>query len=276
MSQFPFNPATGETVFSNFGGCGCNRGTYIPIAAAIDDTNIAPNCSCNNRCCICGGWCGTDGKCVLCERVCTQNCFRDCGCGCGCGCGMGNQTGIICLRKINANNRSQALADAVFELRNTAGAVLTSGTTNDNGELCFPNLALGTYMLMETVTPSGFQPNPNPITVTLTQCEQRVFLEITNLPQAGTVTATAVNALVPTTTLAGVSIALQDAAMNVISTGITNGAGVVSFSNVPFGAYRLVALSAPPGYTLPTTPVTTTVSNQTPNPAVVLPFMPTV
>jgi hypothetical protein len=43
----------------------------------IDDDNISRNCGCDFRCCICGGWCASNGICTRCENVCIDRC-EDC------------------------------------------------------------------------------------------------------------------------------------------------------------------------------------------------------
>ncbi|MDR3050726.1 MAG: hypothetical protein LBU67_03280 [Oscillospiraceae bacterium] len=279
MSQFPFNPATGETVFTTFGRFGCVQGDFIPICEAIDDSNIAADCSCNFHCCICGGWCASDGRCVLCGNVCTHNCFKDCDCGCGCDCcghhhgrhkGC-NALGTLCVRKVSAVDRTP-LANATYQLQNAAGAPLRTGVTNAQGELCFTNVTLGTYSLVETVPPQGYQPNPLATTVSLTEEEPQLFLELTDLPITGTVTAAALSAAC-NMPISGVTLALSDCNTNQVAVGTTDASGLVTFMNIPLGSYMVSATTPPPGFG-PAAPQMVTVSATMPNPAAVLTFPP--
>ncbi len=299
MSQYRCNMAFETPRSPNSGCCGCCCGNsrddcYMQLGTVIDDCNLARNCSCNYRCCICGGWCGADCICTRCGNPCIDNCDRcdeqmGCGCGCGCGCGgrrdcgcAGNDVcgcrrrGLICLHKVAANNTALALAGAEFELQKLDGTVLNTGTTDANGDLCFHNLRNGTYVLRETAAPAGYQLNPSYVTVELTPCDHREFLEITNTPIAGMVSILAADAANPAITFPGITVRLNNLAMQTIATAITDANGIAAFANVPFGTYTAIPVNSPAGYTLPGIPTTVTVSAATPSPSATIGFMPLV
>lgn len=64
--------------------------------------------------------------------------------------------GAIVVNKTSANSGA-ALSGAVFELLNSAGAVLQSQTTGADGSATFSNVQAGTYTVREKNAPQGYQ-----------------------------------------------------------------------------------------------------------------------
>ena len=77
------------------------------------------------------------------------------------------------------------LAGAIFELKDASGNVVT-GTTDVNGQLIFKDLALGTYTLVETTAPAGYQISTKPQAIVISA-------EVANQTQ------TVANTVIPTT-----------------------------------------------------------------------------
>lgn len=72
--------------------------------------------------------------------------------------------GSLLIKKTGMNG--VALPGAVFTLKAASGEVIKEGLETDaNGEILLPDLAAGTYTLIETKAPEGYAINSEPITV---------------------------------------------------------------------------------------------------------------
>ncbi|WP_250881661.1 LPXTG cell wall anchor domain-containing protein [Levilactobacillus brevis] len=72
--------------------------------------------------------------------------------------------GSLLIKKTGMNG--VALPGAVFTLKAASGEVIKEGLETDaNGEILLPDLAAGTYTLIETKAPEGYTVNSAPITV---------------------------------------------------------------------------------------------------------------
>ncbi|MFD1902328.1 collagen binding domain-containing protein [Enterococcus termitis] len=82
------------------------------------------------------------------------------------------------MKKDSENN--QVLKDAVFELKNAAGETVESGlTTNDQGIIEVAHLPIGTYQLIETKAPKGYQLDTKSIQVNV-QFNETVEVTVLN------------------------------------------------------------------------------------------------
>lgn len=270
---------------------GTNDQCIIPINQPIDDSKIAPNCSCGFRCCICGGWCGANNRCTSCGNCCIHNCsIGNCGCnqgigcgcnqgsGCGCGTGCNTQPGRVCVRILNATTGA-GVPGATVELVDANQNVVGTKTTDSQGMVCFENLRLGSYFVNVTAVPAGYNPVTASILVTLNQCQCQALVDIPVTGSAivtGTIAVVAVSAASQTTTLPGATITLFDAGNNPVGTTTTDANGLAIFSNVPVGTYSAIASSAPAGYNLPILPVSVVTTTAMPSVTVLMPFPPLV
>lgn len=73
--------------------------------------------------------------------------------------------GNVFIEKVDGDDPDQKLDGAKFELRDKDGNVVASGTTNAAGELSFENIDYGTYELVETIAPKGYNKLTQPIEV---------------------------------------------------------------------------------------------------------------
>ncbi|MFC6295626.1 SpaA isopeptide-forming pilin-related protein [Lactiplantibacillus daoliensis] len=64
--------------------------------------------------------------------------------------------GQLTITKVDSATGA-TLAGATFDLKDATGNVVATGTTDANGQLIFNDLAMGTYSLVETVAPTGYQ-----------------------------------------------------------------------------------------------------------------------
>ncbi|MFC6293008.1 hypothetical protein BHU61_11065 [Macrococcus epidermidis] len=73
--------------------------------------------------------------------------------------------GSLEVKKYEAGNTAKVLSGATFELRDSTGKVVMTKTTDSTGVISFTNLPFGTYTLVETKAPAGYELDATPITV---------------------------------------------------------------------------------------------------------------
>ena len=155
-------------------------------------------------------------------------------------------SGAIEINKVDAET-SEPLAGVHFILKDSAGAVVKEGSTDNDGKLSFAGLALGDYTLTETVAKDGYVLGSTPIIVTLSSNGQTVTKEIRNTRAVGSVEVEKADAETGKP-LPGVHFKLLDAAGEVIREGDTGEDGKLSFSGLPLGSYSLVETETAEGY----------------------------
>ena len=142
-----------------------------------------------------------------------------------------------------------ALSGVHFTLADSTGAVVSSGGTDENGTLSFPNLPLGTYTLTETGTRNGYVLDSSPVTITLDTNGQTVTQNITNTPARGSVSILKIDSETGAA-LAGVHFVLRDEAGAVAAEGDTGADGTLTLPNIPVGWYTLAETATISGYLL--------------------------
>ncbi|MBW3089537.1 SpaA isopeptide-forming pilin-related protein [Bifidobacterium miconisargentati] len=153
------------------------------------------------------------------------------------------------------NTDGQPLAGATFQLVDAIGNVVATVTSGADGKVSFSAVAPGSYTVVETVAPEGYD---KVASFTVTIDDQG---NVTGLPAGGQVVDK------PTTPpkkpkypfgftkvntkgkpLAGATFQLIDASGNVVATVISGADGKVVFSAVEPGRYTVVESKAPDGY----------------------------
>ena len=71
------------------------------------------------------------------------------------------------LTVLKINEAEEALAGAIFELRDAAGNLIGTETTDSSGEIYFGDLAWGDYQLIEIKAPDGYRKLVQPISITI-------------------------------------------------------------------------------------------------------------
>ena len=78
--------------------------------------------------------------------------------------------GEIEITKVDQADHSKFLPGAVFELKDSSGAIIRNGlTTNSNGKITIDNLPDGTYELIEIQAPAGYELDSTPITIEISK-----------------------------------------------------------------------------------------------------------
>jgi len=90
--------------------------------------------------------------------------------------------GSLKIIKVDADNAEELLPGAEFELVDENDSALT-GTTNDQGELTFDDLTIGTYTLTEIKAPNGYRLLNNPIEIEIKADNLNVEKTIENTSQ---------------------------------------------------------------------------------------------
>ncbi|TDM03855.1 SpaA isopeptide-forming pilin-related protein [Macrococcus carouselicus] len=86
--------------------------------------------------------------------------------------------GSIEVIKHQSGDESKVLAGATFELRDSAGKVVTL-TTGTDGKALFSALPLGSYTLVETKAPAGYQLKTTPVKIDVTSAT-KVVVKVAN------------------------------------------------------------------------------------------------
>nr|WP_245186924.1 SpaA isopeptide-forming pilin-related protein [Enterococcus larvae] len=159
------------------------------------------------------------------------------------------------------------LAGAQFTIYNSAGKVVEVITSNAFGVAKSSKLSLGTYKVVETKAPAGYELESTPVTVALKACVT-VCLKKYNKPACTTGNLNIKKVDENGRPLAGATFDVFNSSGTKVGTVTTNANGVAQLTNLPYGEYTLVETKAPDGYELNTTPIKVTISKTTPNPTV--------
>ena len=161
--------------------------------------------------------------------------------------------GSLEITKIDAVTKAP-LQGAKFNVLNSVGKVVGTGTTNVQGQLTISNLPLGSYTYVEIAAPAGYVLNNTPVSFSITTNGQVVTENVANQEMKGSLEITKIDA-VTKTPLQGAIFNVLNASETVVETGTTNAQGQLIISNLPAGNYTYVETTAPTGYVLNNTPV---------------------
>ena len=173
------------------------------------------------------------------------------------------QRGVIRLSKTNSSPGmgDYSLAGAVFEVRNSAGTLVDTITTNASGLASTKELPLGSYTVTEKTAPYGFVRNKNTFGAQLTYAGQTVSVTYTDVvvaerPQTGKITVTKKDAETGATaqgdaTLAGAVFEVFASDKSTLMDTIYCAADVkATTKELPLGTYYVREKNPPVGYNL--------------------------
>ena len=164
--------------------------------------------------------------------------------------------GAIVVTKTSASSGA-ALSGAVFELLNSAGAVLQSQTTGADGSATFSNVQAGTYTVREKNAPQGYQvsiQSSQTVTVTAGATSR---LSFANAPIQGKIRIVKTDSLtheplagvVFTVTRLSAPAGSNGAAVGSVVAALTTGAdGSAETDWLEWGRYRISEVQAPEHY----------------------------
>ena len=170
------------------------------------------------------------------------------------------QMGKVRVQKTNADDSlgTHSLAGAVFEVRDSAGTLVDTITTDNSGKAESKELVLGTYSVKEITAPTGFVLNPTAKNVTISYGSQTAAVvygdvSIANKPQAGQITVQKTNADsdMGDYALSGAVFEIY-IGNTVVDTLTTDADGKAVSKLLPLGVYVIKEKTAPEGFVLNT------------------------
>ena len=154
--------------------------------------------------------------------------------------------------KINKTDSetSDPIPGVRFELLDLEGNIISSGTTNEKGELTFPNLRIGKYKLKETDTNKNYVVNETIFEVKI-EYNKTTVKNITNDYKKGNIKISKIDSDT-SQGIEGVTFELMDLEGSVIATVTTNQNGEAYFNNLRIGKYKLREVETKQNYILNT------------------------
>ncbi|ETY75609.1 cell surface protein [Lactiplantibacillus fabifermentans T30PCM01] len=170
------------------------------------------------------------------------------------GSGTAGGTDIYQLVVTKTDAQTQrVLANATYELRDADGTVLqTNLTTNTSGQFIVGNLVAGTYLLVETAAPAGYELDETAHTIVISAANatnKLITANVTDTAKTGKVTVTKTD-VATNQVLSGATFTLTNASGTVVASGVTDANGQVQFTGLAQGTYTLRETQAPSGYQL--------------------------
>lgn len=155
----------------------------------------------------------------------------------------------ITIYKVDEKTNA-ALPGAEFTIYNEDGTVYKTGITDEKGELVISKIPFGNYTYKETAAPEGYELNETEFKLTIsddgTVAEETV---VRDAKKDGTLTITVADQLTGYG-LEGAEVTIYNEKAEVVTTAVTDKAGLVVLENVPHGKYLFKETKAPAGYIL--------------------------
>ena len=158
--------------------------------------------------------------------------------------------GSISIEKVDSEDSSIKLSGAVFEVKDSEGAVVDTITTDENGVGTSKKLPYGNYTLEEVRAPSGYELSEASKNVTIDSNGQTIGVTFENTKILGKISILKVDSADKNVKLPGAVFEVKDSKGTVVDTITTGENGVGTSKELPYGSYTVQEVSAPSGYEL--------------------------
>lgn len=171
------------------------------------------------------------------------------------------------LEVIKTDEAGKRLAGAEFEVRDTQNKVISKITTNANGSATVNNLPLGTYQLVETKAPVGYELDSTPKTIVISKEDPNGVIRVTvkNKQEKTTGALEVIKIDEAGKQLAGAEFEIYNSADELVGKITTDTSGSGQLTDLPYGTYKLIESKAPEGYELDTAEKFITLAKTDPN-----------
>ncbi|MDA2638684.1 VaFE repeat-containing surface-anchored protein [Bacillus cereus] len=158
--------------------------------------------------------------------------------------------GNVQLLKVDAEHPEKKVAGVTFQLKNSAGKVISEHTTDENGLIKVENIPFGSYTFVESKAKEGYVLSKEPIRFQITEQGKTIELEAKNAPIYGELEITKVDVADGNVKLPHAEFEIRNEKGEIVAQGKTNAEGIAKFSNIPFGKYTYHETVAPEGFLL--------------------------
>ncbi|WP_348921923.1 SpaA isopeptide-forming pilin-related protein [Enterococcus rotai] len=171
------------------------------------------------------------------------------------------------LEVVKKDEAGKLLAGAEFEVRDANDKVVGTITTDANGIATLKDLPYGTYKIIETKAPEGYELDATPKTITISKDDPNGVISITieNKKAKTTGALEVVKKDEAGTLLAGAEFDVYNEKDELVGKITTDANGIGQLDDLPYGTYKLIETKAPEGFELDATPKTVTISKDDPN-----------
>ena len=168
-------------------------------------------------------------------------------------------TAKIGVYKLDVANTERGLSGAVFEVRDTAGKLFDTITSNADGYAETIDLPVGEYKVKEVTPPAGFILSDEVKTITLTtEDKATAVFEMTNMANSVKIRKLDSHTKLP---LANATVKVMDASGKVFYEGKTAADGYITMKEIPAGKYTWQEIVAPDTYSIDTATYSFTMDN---------------
>ncbi|MFC4224402.1 thioester domain-containing protein [Lysinibacter cavernae] len=173
--------------------------------------------------------------------------------------------GALAIHKQDAQHTSVSLGGAVFQVFNESGAVVTTLTTDADGNAQADGLEPGTYRVVEQSAPTGYalDVTPHEVAVTADATETLIVDNTASAVPSGALSLHKQDAADATNSLEDAVFDVINANNQTVATMTTDATGNASVDGLSPGSYTVVERTAPTGYVLDITPHEITVLDGT-------------
>ena len=151
------------------------------------------------------------------------------------------------LKLVKTDENGTPIASTGFQLLDSDGNRITSGSTDSSGVLVFSDLPLGNYFYQETFEVPGYALDDTKYPISITEDGQVITKTMVNYKSAGTIKILKTDSETGQP-LQGAEFTVYNEHMAEVTKGMTDESGVVVFAGLPLGPYYCQETQAPPGY----------------------------